>query len=150
MVVCTRIDFKREAGIINNTRRASRYPCSYLWAGAPPTRRPFHCNANVIRYIQINKSIRPSEHKIRQTEHKIKSPSKKTRANINQIQLRQLLRIADSFILLFAVSLFGLFFFEQIHNKGNDVYNEHHPIIPFPLHRRYKLGRGFSRPSGLY
>lgn len=30
MVVCTRIDFKREADINQNTRRASRYPCSYL------------------------------------------------------------------------------------------------------------------------
>lgn len=87
MVVCIRIDFKREAGFNQNTRRASRYPCSYLWAGAPPTRRPFHCNANVIRLIHKYKSIRLSEHKKRQTEHKIKSPSAIARAKINQIQL---------------------------------------------------------------
>lgn len=131
MVVCTRICYKREAGINQNTRRASRYPCSYLWAGAPPTCLPFHCNANVSRRIHIYKSIRPFEHKKRQTEHKIKSPSANARANINQIQLRQFLGIADSFILLFTVSFLGLFFFEQIHNKGNDIHNEHHPIIPF-------------------
>lgn len=137
MVVCIRIRLKREAGINQNTRRASRYPCSYLWAGAPPTRRPFHCMAKVKRRIQINKSSRPSEHKKRQTEHKTKNPSKKARANINQIQLRQFLCITDSFVLLFTISFFGFFFFEQIHNKGNYVYNQHHPIIPLPFHRLF-------------